>query len=574
MSVEKEASVQIDDSDVVAIHDLKELGYEQELVRSRGLPHILFMTLTILAVPCGLAAPIATSLVGGGPASMFWGLLVVSLFTLAVALSLAEIASKYPTSGGAYYWTYQLSPKRYRLVLSYITGWLIVTGDWMLALSAAFGTAQFFVAGVGIYHPEWEATAWQTYLIFLGILLVIAIFCIFFNRYLPLLEVRFACLASDLTDAHAVEVVSACWIVLGLITLLISLSVRARAGRHSAEFAFTHFDASFSGWPAGWTFFIGLFPAGYTFSGVGMIASMAEEVHKPALNVPRAMVWSVPIGWLMGVVFILPITFTLPDVAELLQVSSVQPIAVLFTMVMGSKGGGFGMWFIVFGIALFCSISINCAASRATWSFARDKGIPFSSTFAKVTSVGKRSTFKSSTDLPSHDPEPSDDVPFNDHSSDLPLNALLLSLAIQALLGLIYLGSSAAFNAFVGVEVMCLGASYVIPIIVLLVGGRRGVEGSLGKGIEGAPYALGKWGWVCNVVAVLWVALEMVLFSMPAVLPVEEGTMNYASVVFVDFAAISACWYMINGRFHYAGPPVAKQLEGNDTRINEEADVY
>ena len=46
---------------------------------------------------------------------------------------------------------------------------------------------------------------------------------------------------------------------------------------------------------------------------------MAEEVHKPALNVPRAMVWSVPIGWLMGVVFILPITFTLPDVAELLQ---------------------------------------------------------------------------------------------------------------------------------------------------------------------------------------------------------------------------------------------------------------
>ena len=106
-------------------------------------------------------------------------LLVVSLFTLAVALSLAEIASKYPTSGGAYYWTYQLSPRRYRLLLSYITGWLIVTGDWMLALSAAFvsglsrlskyecadlaqGTAQFFVAEVGIYHPEWEATAWQT----------------------------------------------------------------------------------------------------------------------------------------------------------------------------------------------------------------------------------------------------------------------------------------------------------------------------------------------------------------------------------------------------------------------------
>ncbi|KAL1757995.1 amino acid/polyamine transporter I [Schizophyllum commune] len=568
MSVEKEGSIQIDDSDVVAIHDLKELGYDQELVRASA--NLTFVVAECLLMPliiaCGLAAPIATSLIGGGPASMFWGLLVVSLLTLAVALSLAEIASKYPTSGGAYYWTYQLSPKRYRLVLSYITGWLIVTGDWMLALSAAFGTAQFFVAGVGIYHPEWEATAWQTYLIFLGILLVIAIFCIFFNRYLPLLEV-----------------VSACWIVLGLIALLISLSVRAKAGRHSAEFAFTHFDASFSGWSPGWTFFIGLFPAGYTFSGVGMIASMAEEVHKPALNVPRAMVWSVPIGWLMGVVFILPITFTLPDVAELLQVSSVQPIAVIFTMVMGSKGGGFAMWFIIFGVALFCSISINCAASRATWSFARDKGIPFSSAFAEITSVGK-STSSSGTSsnyssgLSTNDPH---------SSNDLPLNALLLSLAIQALLGLIYLGSSAAFNAFVGVEVMCLGASYAIPIIVLLIGERRGVKGSPGKGIEAAPYALGMWGWVCNVVAVLWVALEIVLFSMPAVLPVEEETMivnhrpgadersaDYASVVFVGFAAISACWYIINGRFHYAGPPVAKRVVGDDSRGDGGAGVY
>ncbi|KAL1720182.1 amino acid permease-domain-containing protein [Schizophyllum commune] len=547
MSVEKEGSIQIDDA--VAIHDLNELGYEQELVRTRGLPHILFSTSEDTDIACGLAAPIATSLVGGGPASMFWGLLVVSLFTLAVALSLAEIASKYPTSGGAYYWTYQLSPRRYRLVLSYITGWLIVTGDWMLALSAAFGTAQFFVAGVGIYHPEWEATAWQTYLIFLGILLVIAIFCIFFNRYLPLLEI-----------------ISACWIVLGLVAILISLSVRAQAGRHSAEFAFTHFDASFSGWPAGWTFFIGLFPAGYTFSGVGMIASMAEEVHKPALNVPRAMVWSVPIGWLMGVVFILPITFTLPDVAELLQVSSVQPIAVLFTMVMGSKGGGFGMWFIIFGIALFCSISINCAASRATWSFARDKGLPFHATFAKVTSLSASSSFNLFTSTSS-----------NHHSSDLPLNALLLSLAVQALLGLIYLGSSAAFNAFVGVEVMCLGASYAMPIVMLLLSGR--------KDAEDAPYALGKWGWVCNVVAVLWVALEMILFSMPAVLPVEMETMSaderladYASVVFVGFAAISAGWYMINGRFHYAGPPVALakqlQVEGDDSRRDQGVGKY
>ncbi|KAI5825409.1 amino acid transporter [Schizophyllum commune Tattone D] len=513
MSLRKESDV--DEKDVAVIvrpvDDLKKLGYEQELARSRGLPHILFMTLAIMAVPYGLAAPLATSLVAGGPASMFWGLLLVSFLSLSIALSLGEIASKYPTSAGAYYWVYRLAPPRHRLVLSYITGWLIVAGDWMVSLSVTFGTAQLLVAGTTIYHPEWEATAWQTYLIFLGVLLLTSIFCIFFNRYLPMLDI-----------------VSAYWIAIGLVVMLVCLPVEAKAGRHSADFAFTHFDTSFSGWPAGWTFFIGLFPAGYTFSAIGMTTAMAEEVHNASINLPRAIVWSVPIGCLMGIAFILPINFTLPDIGTLLEVPSGQPIAVMYTMIMGSQGGGFGMWFIILGVGVFCSISINCAASRATWSFARDKALPFHTTFAKIDTRSSSASRDTSEDT-------------------IPLNAFLLCIAVQAALGLIYLGSSAAFNAFVGVEVMCLGASYAIPVIVLLAGGRTGVKD--------APYSLGRWGWAVNVTTVMWVALEMVLFSMPAALPVDKSTMNYASVVFVGFAVISGVWYMLNGRFHYSGPP-------------------
>ncbi|KAJ7748057.1 hypothetical protein B0H16DRAFT_1553824 [Mycena metata] len=45
--------------------DLEKLGYKQEMTRSRGLSYILF---TIMAVLFSLAAPIATSLVAGGPA--------------------------------------------------------------------------------------------------------------------------------------------------------------------------------------------------------------------------------------------------------------------------------------------------------------------------------------------------------------------------------------------------------------------------------------------------------------------------------------------------------------------------
>jgi amino acid transporter len=46
---------------------------------------------------------------------------------------------------------------------------------------------------------------------------------------------------------------------------------------------------------------------------------MAEEVHNPAVDLPRAIVYSIPIGALAGLVFLLPIVFTLPNIQTLLS---------------------------------------------------------------------------------------------------------------------------------------------------------------------------------------------------------------------------------------------------------------
>ncbi|PBK71303.1 amino acid transporter [Armillaria solidipes] len=506
------------DVDAAAVADLHKLGYEQQMTRRRGLFHILFMTLAIMAVPYGLSAPFATGLIGGGPAVLIWGWVFVSAIILTLALSMAEISAKYPTSGGAYYWCFRLASPRSRVLLSWINGWLTMVGVWTICLSVTFGTAQIIVAGAGIFHPDWVAKSWQTYLIFLGVTLICTALGIFLNDIL-----------------HYIDVLCACWTILGVLVMLVCLSAKAAAGRQSAAFALGHFDPSASGWTPGWSFFIGLLPVTYTYAAIGMIASMAEELHNPTVDLPRAMVWSIPLGFLQGVLFLLPILFTLPDVATLLSVASGQPIGVMFTLIMGSKGGGFGMWFIIFGVAMFCAVSISSAASRATWAFARDKAIPLHTFFARVSS--------------------------EKHG---PVNAFLLVTVVQLLLGLIYLGSTAAFNAFVGVAVMCLQASYSMPVLISLVNGRDNVKDS--------PYSLGRWGWAINSIAVLWTMFEMVLFSMPAVVPVTRVSMNYASVVFVGFATISAVWYIISkfvpsvgvstyGRFYYTGPPIPTRSE-------------
>ena len=186
---------------------------------------------------------------------------------------------------------------------------------------------------------------------------------------------------------------------------------------------------------------------------------------------------------------------------------------------MGSPGGGLGLTFLVLMITMFCSISITVAASRCTWAFARDEAIPLARVWSKV-----------------------------DGRLGVPLNALILSTVVQMLLGLIYLGSSSAFVAFVSVGVMALAVSYAIPISISVIHRR--------KEVSTARWNCGPiLGPIANGVALCWIGFEVVLFSMPTALPVTEVTMNYASVVFVGFMVISAVWYVIHARKVYKGPP-------------------
>jgi hypothetical protein len=73
----------------------------------------------------------------------------------------------------------------------------------------------------------------------------------------------------------------------------------------------------------------------------------------------------------------------------------------------------------------------------------------------------------------------------------MPLNAFFLNVAVQVALTCLYFGSTAAFNAFIGVAVICLGSSYLVPIAISFFRGRTEVK-------YGRFYK-GKLGAFCNV---------------------------------------------------------------------------
>ncbi len=104
--------------------ELQHLGYNPELIRTRSLYTLLFQSLAIIAVPFGEGTALLSAVVGGGQLAYFVGWIVVSILDQCIAMSLAELASRYPTSAGPYYWSFQLSKGRGREALSFFTGWV------------------------------------------------------------------------------------------------------------------------------------------------------------------------------------------------------------------------------------------------------------------------------------------------------------------------------------------------------------------------------------------------------------------------------------------------------------------
>jgi amino acid transporter len=102
------------------------------LKKNRSTWSMLSTIINIVAVPFGIGGPLISALYGGGKLALFAGLFVVLFFNGCVAVSLAELASRYPTSSGVYYWSYRLCGERKwtRKILSFMTGWAWLIGSW------------------------------------------------------------------------------------------------------------------------------------------------------------------------------------------------------------------------------------------------------------------------------------------------------------------------------------------------------------------------------------------------------------------------------------------------------------
>src|SRR5258708_36537217 len=112
------------------LQDLGRFGYAQELFRSMGGFSNFAISFSIISILTGAVTLFGYGLEIGGPLEMTLGWPIATVFTLAVAASMAELCSAYPTSGAMYHWAADLGGPA--------GGWLVA---WFNSIGLGAGLA-------------------------------------------------------------------------------------------------------------------------------------------------------------------------------------------------------------------------------------------------------------------------------------------------------------------------------------------------------------------------------------------------------------------------------------------------
>ena len=139
---------------------------------------------------------------------------------------------------------------------------------------------------------------------------------------------------------------------------------------------------------------------------------------------------------------------------------------------------------------------------------------------------------------------------------NIPLNAIMVSLLIVAIVSMINIGSQVALNAINSITISSLMSSYIVTIGCLIHKRWRG------EPLPARRWSLGKYGMAINIASMAFLLPMFVFAFFPVATPVEAETMNWGVVMFAGVCIIAGVYYVVHGHKVYT-PPVKLLKRGH-----------
>ncbi|KAI8972562.1 APC amino acid permease [Trametes punicea] len=496
----RKTAIEIADEELLA-----SLGYKQEFQRAFTGLETFGIAFSIIGLLPSIASVLVYPIPDGGPSAMVWGWLVASIFILFVGMSMAELASAAPTSGGLYFWTHSLSSPRWRNLLAWIVGYANTIGSVASVASIDWGCAVQITAAASIGSGQtYSATNAQRFGVYAGVVLSHAVICCLGTKLLARLQTVYVILN----------------ILLCLAVIIALPAATPKQFRNGASYGLGNFTNS-SGWPDGFAFILSFIAPLWTICSFDSSVHISEEASNAATAVPWAIVYAIGIAGVLGWAINVALAFCMgTDLDGLMNSPIGQPMAEIFFNSFGQKGT-LALWSIVVLVQYMMGSSMLLAASRQSFAFSRDGALPLSKWLYRMNNF-----------------------------TGTPVNTVWFVAVFAILLGLLAFAGESAINAIFAMSITALYIAYAIPIAARFLGNNDFVPG---------PFNLGRWSAPVASIAVLWMLFMGIVFLFPISPDPAVPSMNYTIVVLGGVMFFSLVWYYFPkyGGVHWFRGPVS-----------------
>ena len=512
------------------VKDLHRLGYAQELFRSMGGFSNFAISFSIISILTGAVILYDYGLAWAGTAAVMIGWPVVTVFVLAIAASMAELASAYPTAGGLYYWASKMKNKNW----GWWTAWLNLIGQFAIVAGIDYAAAGFLNATIvdritgGTFNTtEFIHGVLNGQLVTMGVILAIQL-------ALNIAGINLVALLNQVSVWWHIGIVAIVVILVfatgkpdqsGLTLFQIQPQDQAGSWNNNLGFINLQYGPATS-YPLILAFFFSLLLANWTYTGYDASAHVAEETVGARMASAWGVFLSVAVSAVVGYIFLVALTTHLPNLSTLfpatLDATTTPPssqyyfgsgVAVIAILEYNldqigdilAAGIAIAMW--------FCGLASLAAAGRMLFAFSRDDGIPAAGWLKRV-----------------------------NHRYRTPANSLI-AVAVVAWLFTIaafIVGTGTAIVIITAISTIFLYAAY--GLVIYLGATTR-------EWTEHRVWSLGRWSKPVAWVAVFWVIVLMILFSFPT-----SGNISWPFMV--GIVVLLLVYYFGWARTRFQGPKV------------------
>ncbi len=457
---------------------LRALGYESHFDRTMSKWENFSLGFTYLSPVVGVYSLFAFALAAGGP-PMFWWYLLVGIGQMFVCLVFCEVVSQFPISGGLYPWARRLVGKRWAWMAGWIYGWALLVS----IAAVATGGAPFVAQLLGF-----AVTPVNTTVMALG-----------------MIALATACNVSGTRLLARVAMFGFICELIGAIVVGGYLILFARHHPFSVLFdTFSIRAGNGSYLPA---FLACALAAMFCYYGFEACGDVAEETPNASRMIPKAMRMTIYVGGAAAMLVCLALILAVPDMNAIISGKDTDPVATILRSAMGEVGFR-AVLAVVLVSFISCCLSMQAAASRLLFAYARDEMILCSKLLSRISP-----------------------------HTHVPVASLAVAGIIPALIALAGLWLQNAVATIISFASVGIYMAFQMLVLAALIARAKGW-------IPSGPFALGRWGWPVNLIGLAYGVCAIFDMMWPRA-PQDPWYSDYGMIVTAAGVIVFGIVYML-----------------------------